>query len=113
MSPISLPHFLVVSAILFAIGCTLVPFTLSLGALKHTSAFSAQLAVSLEPVYAIVLAIVLLGEQHELGAAFYVGVAIILATVLTHALMHRRDASAIPAATAGPSHRSAAHERPP
>ena len=77
-----------------AIGCTLVPFTLSLGALKHTSAFSAQLAVSLEPVYAIVLAIVLLGEQHELGAAFYVGVAIILATVLAHALMHGRDSRA-------------------
>jgi drug/metabolite transporter (DMT)-like permease len=99
--------------VVLAIGCTLVPFTLSLGALKYTSAFSAQLAVSLEPVYAIVLAIVLLGEQHELGAAFYLGVAIILATVLAHALMHRRDASAIPAATAGPSHRSAAHERPP
>ena len=99
--------------VVLAIGCTLVPFTLSLGALKHTSAFSAQLAVSLEPVYAIVLAIVLLGEQHELGATFYVGVAIILATVLAHALMHGRDARATPAATAGPSHRSAVPERPP
>ena len=56
--------------VVLAIGCTLVPFTLSLGALKHTSAFSAQLAVSLEPVYAIVLAIVLLGEQHELEPPF-------------------------------------------
>ena len=99
--------------VVLAIGCTLVPFTLSLGALKHTSAFSAQLAVSLEPVYAIVLAIVLLGEQHELGAAFYVGVTIILASVLAHALMHGRDARTTPAATAGPSHGPAVPERPP
>jgi drug/metabolite transporter (DMT)-like permease len=98
--------------VVLAIGCTLVPFALSLVALKHTSAFSAQLAVSLEPVYAIVLAMVLLGEQHELGAAFYLGVAIILATVLAHALMHGRVVSATPAAPAAPSHRSAAREGP-
>jgi drug/metabolite transporter (DMT)-like permease len=83
-----------------AIGCTLVPFALSLAALKYTSAFSAQLAVSLEPVYAIVLAVVLLGEQRELGAAFYLGVVIILASVLAHARMRARDAAASQAAAA-------------
>jgi drug/metabolite transporter (DMT)-like permease len=77
-----------------AIGCTLLPFALSLVALRHVSAFSAQLAVSLEPVYAIALAIVLLGEQHELGARFYAGVAIILATVLWHSLSSARASAA-------------------
>jgi drug/metabolite transporter (DMT)-like permease len=74
---------------LLAIACTLLPFALSLAALRHVSAFSAQLAVSLEPVYAIVLAIVLLGEQRELGVTFYAGVGIILASVLGHALLTR------------------------
>jgi drug/metabolite transporter (DMT)-like permease len=86
---------------LLAIGCTLVPFALSLVALRHTSAFSAQLAVALEPVYAIVLAVVLLGEQRELSAAFYLGLGIILASVLAHALMRARDAHASQAAAAG------------
>src|SRR5262245_3651168 len=86
-----------------SIGCTLVPFALSLAALRHTSAFSAQLALSLEPVYAIVLAVVLLGEQRELGIAFYVGVAIILASVLAHARMRARDTAASQAAAAGSS----------
>ena len=99
--------------LVLAIGCTLVPFALSLVALRHTSAFSAQLAVSLEPVYAIVLAIVLLGEQHDLDAAFYLGVTIILATVLAHALLHVRDGPAIPAAAAESSRRSAAREYRP
>lgn len=67
-----------------AIGCTLLPFALALRALRHTSAFTTQLVVSLEPVYAIVLAIILLGEQRELTPTFYLGVALILAAVFTH-----------------------------
>ena len=72
-----------------AFACTLLPFTLSFVALRHISAFSAQLAVNLEPVYAIVLAAVLLGEQRELTTQFYVGVAIILAAVFLHPLVGR------------------------
>lgn len=75
--------------LLLAFACTLFPFALSLAALRHMSAFAAQLAVNLEPVYAIVLAIVLLSEQQELSARFYAGVAIILAAVLLHPLLAR------------------------
>jgi drug/metabolite transporter (DMT)-like permease len=53
------------------------------------SAFAAQLAVNLEPVYAIVLAILLLDEQRDLTPAFYGGVAIILAAVLAYPLLVR------------------------
>jgi drug/metabolite transporter (DMT)-like permease len=67
-----------------AIGCTLLPFALSLAALRHLSAFTASLAINMEPVYSIVLAIVLLGEQRELDPAFYFGVVIILAAVFSH-----------------------------
>ncbi len=72
--------------IALAMGCTLLPFALSLVALRQLSAFSASLAVNLEPVYAIVLAILLLGEQRELAPTFYAGVAIILLVVFTHPL---------------------------
>lgn len=75
--------------LLLAFACTLFPFALSLAALRHMSAFAAQLTVNLEPVYAIVLAIVLLSEQQELSARFYAGVAIILAAVLLHPLLAR------------------------
>lgn len=72
-----------------AMGCTLLPFTLGLVAMRQLSAFSTALALNLEPVYAIVLAIVLLDEQRELTWPFYAGVAIILAVVLLHARMMR------------------------
>ncbi|KFN48639.1 DMT family transporter [Arenimonas composti] len=70
--------------LILALACTLLPFALSLVALRHMSAFSAQLAINLEPVYAILLAILLLGEQRELGPMFYAGVAIILGGVFVH-----------------------------
>jgi len=72
-----------------ALACTLFPFALSLVALRHMSAFAAQLAVNLEPVYAIVLAMLLLGEQHELDPAFYGGVVIILGAVFAYPLLVR------------------------
>jgi len=81
--------------VVLAVGCTIVPFTLALVALRQMSAFSAQLVVNLEPVYAILLATLFLGEHHELGARFYTGVAIILALVLLYpAIVRRPPASA-------------------
>ncbi len=72
-----------------AMVCTLLPFALSLVALRHLSAFSTTLAVNMEPVYAILLAIILLGEQRELSPIFYAGVAIILLIVFGHPLVTR------------------------
>jgi drug/metabolite transporter (DMT)-like permease len=75
-----------------AMGCTLVPFALALVAQRHLSAFATSLAVNMEPVYAILLAIALLGEQRELDASFYLGGVIILGTVFAHPLLARRKA---------------------
>jgi drug/metabolite transporter (DMT)-like permease len=75
--------------LVLALGCTLLPFALALVAMRRLSAFSTGLVLNLEPVYAIVLAIVLLGEQRELDAAFYLGVAIILLVVFSHPLLQR------------------------
>jgi drug/metabolite transporter (DMT)-like permease len=72
-------------------GCTLLPFALALVALRHLSAFGTQMVTNLEPVYAIVLAIVLLDEQRELDRWFYIGVAVILAAVFVHPLLNRKQ----------------------
>jgi hypothetical protein len=49
------------------------------------------MVTNLEPVYAIVLAIPLLGEQRELGWTFYAGVAVILGAVFAHPWLHRGE----------------------
>ena len=82
------------SGVLMAIlclACTLLPFALALKALRQLSAFGAQLAVNLEPVYAIILSIVILGEQRELSSRFYLGVAIILTAIFAYPLLQRNS----------------------
>jgi drug/metabolite transporter (DMT)-like permease len=73
--------------LVLAMGCTLLPFALSLVALRRLSAFTTALAVNMEPVYAILLAIVLLDEQRELRPQFYLGVAIVFIVVFSHPFM--------------------------
>jgi drug/metabolite transporter (DMT)-like permease len=73
-----------------AFGCTLLPFALALVALRHMSAFGTQMVTNLEPVYAIVLAMLLLGEQRQLDGWFYAGVAVILLAVFAHPLLGRQ-----------------------
>jgi drug/metabolite transporter (DMT)-like permease len=80
--------------LILAVGCTIVPFTIALLALRKLSAFATQLAVNLEPVYAILLAAALLGEHRDLGLRFYAGVTILVAIVLLYPLFVRRTPTA-------------------
>jgi drug/metabolite transporter (DMT)-like permease len=84
--------------VVLAMGCTLLPFAMSLSALRHVSAFSATIALNMEPVYAIAMAIVLLGEQRELSPSFYLGVVIVLAAVFLHPWLVRPVSREIPPA---------------
>jgi drug/metabolite transporter (DMT)-like permease len=76
--------------LVLAILCTLIPFAVSLATLRHLSAFTAQLAINLEPLYAIVLAVAFLGEARELDGMFFLGVAIVLAAVFGHGWLQTR-----------------------
>jgi drug/metabolite transporter (DMT)-like permease len=71
--------------LMLATACTVLPFALSLVALRHVSAFTAQLAVNLEPIYAIAIAAAFLGESRELGPVFYAGAGVVIAAVFGHA----------------------------
>lgn len=77
--------------LVLAIACTLIPFTMSLAVLRHLSAFTAQLAVNLEPLYSIFIAVLFLDEARDLDGLFFLGVAIVLAAVFGHAWLQMRQ----------------------
>lgn len=62
--------------------CTVYSFILQLNALKRISPFTANLSYNLEPVYGILLACLLFGENKFFGAGFYYGIALILLAVI-------------------------------
>lgn len=67
-----------------ALACTTLAYVLNLRALKHVSAFAANLTINMEPVYGIILAAILLQENKELSSDFYIGVIIIMAAVFSY-----------------------------
>ncbi len=76
--------------LVLAILCTLIPFAVSLATLRHLSAFTAQLAINLEPVYAIGIAVLFLGEARDLDGLFFLGVGVVLAAVFGHGWLQQR-----------------------
>jgi len=62
--------------------CTIVAMQLMLTALKQVSAFTQNLSLNLEPVYAIIMAFLFFNENKYLSASFYYGVALIVLSVV-------------------------------
>lgn len=82
--------------IVLAVFCTTVAFTLSLHALKKLDAFTMNLSVNLEPLYSIVLAIILFHEDKMLNTGFYIGSFIILTAVVLHGYGKIRNSKKAP-----------------
>ena len=67
---------------ILVLACTVLCFHLQLRALRHISAFTVNLSYNLEPVYGIVLAFIFFRENESLHPFFYLGVLLILLSVV-------------------------------
>lgn len=82
--------------LLLAWVCTLLPYYLTLQAMRHVSAFATNLTINLEPVYGIVLAALLFREDKELNPNFYLGMSVILLAVFSHPFLKQKFEPALP-----------------
>ena len=67
--------------------CTTFAFVVIINIVKRLGAFTVSLSINLEPVYTILLAIVILNENEILGNDFYIGSIIIIAVVIANAII--------------------------
>lgn len=67
--------------------CTSFAFLATIEVVKRLGAFTVSLSINLEPVYTILLAIVILNENELLGSHFYIGSGIIVIVVIANALI--------------------------
>ena len=72
--------------LILSLVCTVLTWILSLQALRKVTAFTMGLALNLEPVYGIILAVVFAGEGRYMTFDFLLGALTILVTVVLHTM---------------------------
>lgn len=67
--------------------CTAYAFSASVKVMKFLSPFTVMLTINLEPIYGIILALLIFDDTEEMTPLFYVGALIILATVIANGIV--------------------------
>lgn len=81
---------------IMALACSVYAFSVSINLSKKLSVFFIQLALNLEPVYGIILALLVFGQKEVMSLNFYVGTIIILCAVIAYPVLKKRKNQSIP-----------------
>lgn len=87
------PEFFHVSArdwiliIILSSVCTSYAFTAAVAVMRSLTPYTVMLTTNLEPVYGIILAYFIIGEDEKMSLPFYIGSAVILATVILNGVI--------------------------
>lgn len=73
--------------LILGIICTAVAFVVSVQVMKYLSPFTVSISINMEPIYAIILALIFFGESEKMTTGFYFGAALILSTVIGNGLL--------------------------
>jgi drug/metabolite transporter (DMT)-like permease len=71
--------------------CTAYAFIASVQVMKYLSPYTVMLTINLEPIYAIILALLIFGEEEQMSSTFYVGTFIVLVVVLLNGIIKNRS----------------------
>ena len=70
--------------------CTAYAFIASTAVMKFLSPYTVMLTINLEPIYGIILAVIIFEDKEKMSFEFYIGALIILSTVLLNAIIKSR-----------------------
>ncbi|MCB0495379.1 MAG: DMT family transporter [Cyclobacteriaceae bacterium] len=76
--------------LILALICTVYANAVWVRLLKSITAFAANLVINLEPIYGILLALLIFGQSESMNPGFYVGGGIIILTVFIYPVVSRR-----------------------
>lgn len=76
--------------LILSLCCTVAVYLAFTEILKKISAFTLNLSLNLEPVYAILIAFLFFNESKELNLSFYIGLSLVMLSVLIQALITRK-----------------------
>lgn len=70
--------------------CTAYAFIASTAVMKFLSPYTVMLTINLEPIYGIILAVIIFEDKEQMSSQFYVGAVIILLTVILNGILKSR-----------------------
>lgn len=70
--------------------CTAYAFIASVHVMKYITPYTVMLTINLEPIYAIILALIIFGDKEKMNPQFYVGAFIVLFVVLLNGVIKNR-----------------------
>ncbi|AIG29516.1 DMT family transporter [Flavobacterium psychrophilum] len=70
--------------------CTAYAFIASIGVMKYLSPYTVMLTINLEPIYGIILALIIFNDKEKMSTQFYIGALIILSTVILNGVFKNR-----------------------
>ena len=76
--------------LLIAWVCTSYAFNISIKVMEHLSPFTVMMIINLEPVYGILLSLIVWGEQELLSVRFYIGFCIILSVIFLNGIFKKQ-----------------------
>ncbi|MDY0779725.1 DMT family transporter [Tenacibaculum sp. IB213877] len=72
--------------------CTAYAFIASVKVMRFLTPYTVMLTINLEPIYAIVLALIVFGEKEQMNPEFYYGALIVLFVVLLNGMLKNSSA---------------------
>jgi drug/metabolite transporter (DMT)-like permease len=70
--------------------CTAYAFVVSVDIMKYITPYTVMLTINLEPVYGIILAVLIFGEKEQMSPQFYLGAIVILFTVILNGIVKNK-----------------------
>jgi drug/metabolite transporter (DMT)-like permease len=70
--------------------CTAYAFIISVDVMKYLTPYTVMLTINLEPIYAIILALIIFGDKEKMSPKFYLGAFIVLFVVLLNGILKNR-----------------------
>lgn len=85
LSPKDFMYLMILSSV-----CTAYAFIASTAVMKFLSPYTVMLTINLEPIYGIILAVLVFEEKEKMSFEFYIGAFIILLTVILNGILKSR-----------------------
>ncbi|GAB5540054.1 MAG: DMT family transporter [Salibacteraceae bacterium] len=76
--------------------CTSMAFVVSIEVMKTLSPFTVSISINMEPIYAIIFALLIFQEEEYMSPLFYLGATVVMGTIFLNSYIKRKSRPTLP-----------------